>query len=118
MDTFLNHGPLELGENSDDLKNHFPGRSGGVNPLLMAVQVNALAVKLTQERHQVRQRAPQAVDAPRGYQVNLFPGDGFMEGVKPRPTVAAQEADIAVLAIDAHSRGYANPLFSVHVARK
>ena len=48
-----------------------------------------------------------------GEEVNLFPGDGFMEGVKPRPTVAAQEADIAVLAIDPHFQGYAKPWFSV-----
>ncbi len=48
-----------------------------------------------------------------GEEVNLFPGDGFMEGVKPRPTVAAQEADIAVPALDPHFQGYGNHFLSV-----
>jgi hypothetical protein len=45
-DSFLDHGALELGKYTHHLKHGFAGRRGGVDPLLMQIQIDPQRVQL------------------------------------------------------------------------
>src|ERR1700684_2263877 len=56
QDSVANHGPLELGENTQHAEHGPAGWGAGVEALLMKVQVNILGLDVAEEAHQMRQR--------------------------------------------------------------
>ena len=85
VDPLADHGPLVLGEDAHHAV-HRPARGGGgVEPLLVQEQADAGLVQLLERVHQVRQRAAEAVDRPRGQQVEAAPQ------VVPRPLAELSE---------------------------
>jgi len=56
-DSFLDHRPLELGEDAHHLEQRLAAGGGRVDALLVKVQVDLGAMHLAQERHQILQAA-------------------------------------------------------------
>ena len=82
-DTFPDHGAFKLGKHAKHLKHRAAGRRGGVEPLLMQIQVDALGVEFLQDADQVDQRSAEPIDAPGCDQIELFAGDGLQQLVEP-----------------------------------
>ena len=55
----------------EHLEQRSPGRRGGVDALLVQVEVTADRAQLAEERHQVLQRAAEPVDRPGHHHVDL-----------------------------------------------
>jgi hypothetical protein len=63
-DTLADHAALKLSKRARDLKRQFAGRRGGVDRLLVEVQVNAAGLQRLDCAQEVDQRAPNPVDRP------------------------------------------------------
>ena len=60
-DALLNHSAFELGEHAAHLEHGFAGGRGGVDPLLMQVEVNTLRVDFAKEGDKVLLRPTEAI---------------------------------------------------------
>ena len=54
---------LELGEYAHHLKHRLTGRRGGIDTLLMQVQIDLFGVEFLQHAHEIYQRSAQPIDA-------------------------------------------------------
>jgi hypothetical protein len=63
-DSFLDHRPLELGEDAHHLKHRLAGRRGRVDSPLVQEQVDLERMQLRQERHKLLQAAAEAMHRP------------------------------------------------------
>jgi hypothetical protein len=82
------HGALELREDATHPEHGLAGRGGGVDPLLMQVEINPLRVDVAEEGDQVLEAAAQTIDRSRGDQVALVAHDGLAQLIEGRTLIA------------------------------
>ena len=63
LDALGDQPPLEVGDRAEDVEHQFAGGRRGVDPLLEAGEVDAAGLEFPDRPQQLRQRAPQPVEA-------------------------------------------------------
>jgi len=84
----LDDAAFELGKNAEHLKQGFPGRGRGVEPLLFEVEIDTGAVYLAKEDNEILQTTPEPIDRPGRDNVEFVPDDRLMQPVEPGALVA------------------------------
>ena len=98
LDPLLDHGPLELGEDAQHPEHGLAGWRGGVDALLVEVELDVLGVQFSKERHEILQRAAETINRPCGYEIELFAGNPLEQGIETRPLVPPlRAADAGIL---------------------
>ena len=96
-DTLADHFPLELGEDAHHLKQGLPARRGGVNALLVKIEIDALGVNVAEEGHEVLQAPAEPINGPGSDDIELAPGGVLAKVVKSWPLVPSLGATYAVI---------------------
>src|SRR5262249_51571219 len=73
IDPADDHGPFELSEDAQHLEHGLARWRRGVDALLVQVEIDTCSVYLTQERHEVLERAAKTIHAPGRDHVGLAP---------------------------------------------
>jgi len=92
FDALDNHGPLELGKHAHHLKHSFASWCRRVDPLLVQVQIDALAVEFTEEPDEILQRSAKAIDRPGRDEVKLAASNALAQAIKGGSLVATLAA--------------------------
>ena len=71
LDALHNHAALKLCENSEHLKEQLAGWSGGVNALLVEIEIGVFTVEFAEKGDEVLKTTAQAIHRPRSHQVEL-----------------------------------------------
>src|SRR5262249_56843460 len=99
VDAAHDHGPLELGKDAQHLEHGFARWRGGVDALLVQVEVDPRCMDLPQEGHEVLERAPEAINAPGRDHVELAPGGTLEHPVKGGTLIPPFGSAAAVLTV-------------------
>ena len=82
------HRALVFAEHAHQLKHRSASWRGGVQRLLVQIEVDAARVQLGEERHEVRHRAADTVHAPGRHHIQLTAGDRSHQLVEAGPAIA------------------------------
>ena len=93
----LDHRPFELGKDAHHAEQRLAGRRGGVDALLVKVQVDLGGVDLAQEPDQVLQAAPKPIDAPGHDDIELPPVGIAVQPIERGALLSALGAADAVI---------------------
>ena len=88
LNALHDHAPFELREDSKHLKEESASWGGGVDALLVEVEVSMFAVEVVEEGHEVLQAAAQPIDRPRGDHVELPVNDSEAQLIECGPTLS------------------------------
>jgi hypothetical protein len=107
--SLLDHRPLEFSEYSHHLEHRLSGGRGGVQTLLVKVQIDFERVNFREELYQILQRSAEAIDAPCHNCIELALSSVMTEPIELRSFISALRAAYPVITIDfddltAHSR--------------
>ena len=92
-----NQAALELSEHAGHLEQRTPSWCCRVECLLVKIQPDASRLVLGEERYEILQAAPEAVDAPRRHHVELTSGGRLAHPIERGAPCAAFEAADAVV---------------------
>src|SRR5262249_30342565 len=109
-DSFLDHRPLEFGEYAHHLEHGFACRRGGVEPLLMQVEIDPQGVNFRQEADEVLKAAAEPINRPGHDHVEVAFGGIPAERIEAGALVTSSGATDAVILVDlddltAHAAG-------------
>jgi len=102
IDALADHAAFEFGEDATHLEHGTAGRGGGVERLLMQVEITADGLQFGHEGHQVLEAAPQAINRPRHDHIVFPSGGALAQGIEGRPLVPPLGAADAVVDVACH----------------
>ena len=73
-DAFTDDGALDVGEDAEHAEHGPPAGCGGVEALLVQVEVHALGANVAEEAYEVWERSSDPIDGPRRHEVYFAPG--------------------------------------------
>src|SRR5262249_14195220 len=100
VDALTDHAAFKLGKSTADLKHELACRGGGVDRLLIEVQIDAAGLQGLDGAQQIDQRAAQAVDRPGHDHIKLAPLrilEHLIEAWTPVAALSTADTRVAVL---------------------
>src|SRR5262245_58445283 len=101
-DALADHGALKLTEGARDLEQQFAVGRGGIDVLLVEVQIDPNGLEVLDGLKQVDQRPSQAVNGPGHHHIEFAPAGVLEHAIEPRALVAPFGTADAGVPVDLH----------------
>src|SRR5262245_2502138 len=101
-DALADHGALKLTEGACDLEQQLAVGRGGIDVLLIEIQIDAHGLEWLDALEKVNPRSSQAVNGPGHHHVEFAPAGILEHAIKPRALVAAFGTAYAGVSISLH----------------
>ena len=86
-DSLRDSRPLELSQRSQDMELQTSGGRGAVDTLVERDEGHAQRVELIQQRHEMPEPTPEAVQAPTGDHIDTATSNVAHKGIQSRPAI-------------------------------